>query len=152
MQRNLKTAIIPMKCQFLFIDTPVSFLLSIVLPISLSLLFQVFREILKKIVVQDSRNTGEQLGIDILFAEYLVHIGPAAREFAGKPSDTSFLGFQSLFNEFPYRFHSEKILLTVPIRRFNITTKRGTEHSHRSLKVVGNPRYRYEIAAHARDA
>lgn len=30
--------------------------------------------------------------------------------------------------------------------------KRGTEHSHRSLKVVGNPRYRYEIAAHARDA
>ena len=57
-----------------------------------------------------------------------------------------------LFNEFPYRFHSEKILLTVPIRRFNITTKRGTEHSHRSLKAVGNPRYRYEIAAHARDA
>lgn len=111
-----------------------------------------FREILKKIVVQDSRNTGEQLGIDILFAEYLVHIGPAAREFAGKPSDTALLGFQSLFNEFPYRFHSEKILLTVPIRRFNITTKRGTEHSHRSLKVVGNPRYRYEIAAHARDA
>lgn len=85
-----------------------------------------FREILKKIVVQDSRNTGEQLGIDILFAEYLVHIGPAAREFAGKPSDTALLGFQSLFNEFPYRFHSEKILLTVPIRRFNITTKRGT--------------------------
>lgn len=98
-----------------------------------------FREILKKIVVQDSRNTGEQLGIDILFAEYLVHIGPAAREFAGKPSDTSFLGFQSLFNEFPYRFHSEKILLTVPIRRFNITTKRGTEHSHRSLKVLRKP-------------
>lgn len=107
---------------------------------------------IEKIVVQDSRNTGEQLGIDILFAEYLVHIGPAAREFAGKPSDTALLGFQSLFNEFPYRFHSEKILLTVPIRRFNITTKRGTEHSHRSLKVVGNPRYRYEIAAHARDA
>lgn len=152
MQRNLKTVTIPMKCQFLFIDTPVSFLLSIVLPISLSLLFQMFREILKKIVIQDSRNTGEQLGINILFAEYLVHIGPATREFAGKPSDTSFLGFQSLFNEFPYRFHSEKILLTVPIRRFNITTKRGTEHSHRSLKVVGNPRYRYEIAAHARDA
>ncbi len=98
-----------------------------------------FREILKKIVVQDSRNTGEQLGIDILFAEYLIHIGPATREFAGKPSDTALLGFQSLFNEFPYRFHNEKILLTVPIRRFNITTKRGTEHSHRSLKVLRKP-------------
>lgn len=117
MQRNLKTVTIPMKCQFLFIDTPVSFLLSIVLPISLSLLFQVFREILKKIVIQDSRNTGEQLGIDILFAEYLVHIGPAAREFAGKPSDTALLGFQSRSNEFPYRFHSEKILLTIPIKK-----------------------------------
>lgn len=33
-----------------------------------------------------------------------------------------------------------------------IQFKRGTEHSHHSLKVVGNPRYRYEIAAHARDA
>ena len=48
-----------------------------------------FREILTKIVVQDSRNTGEQLGIDILFAEYLVHIGPATREFAGKPNDSA---------------------------------------------------------------
>ena len=139
-----------------FKSIPMNFLLNPFIPSKSRtdglLLFQVFREILKKIVVQDSRNTGEQLGIDILFAEYLVHVAPAAREFTGKPSDTALLGFQSLFNEFPYRFHSEKILLTVPIRRFNITTKRGTEHSHRSLKVVGNPRYRYEIAAHARDA
>ena len=34
---------------------------------------------IEKIVVQDPRDAGKQLGIDILFAEYLVHISPAAR-------------------------------------------------------------------------
>lgn len=44
------------------------------------------------------------------------------------------------------------LLLTVNNIEILFKFKGGTEHSHRSLKVVGNPRYRYEIAAHARDA
>ena len=68
-----------MNSKFQFIDTPVSFLLSIVLSISLSLLLQVLGEILEKVIIQYSRDAGKQLGVDILFAEYLVHIGPAAR-------------------------------------------------------------------------
>ena len=62
-------------------------------------------KILEKVIIQYSRDAGEQLGIDILLAEYLVHIGPAAREFAGKPGNTALLGFQPLLNKFPYRFH-----------------------------------------------
>ena len=50
-------------------------------------------EILKKVVVQYSRDARKQLSIDILLAEYLVHIGSAARQLAGKPGDTTLLGF-----------------------------------------------------------
>ena len=48
--------------------------------------------------------------------------------------------------------HSQQFHLCHTTLSKAIRFKRGTEHSHRSLKVVGNPRYRYEIAAHARDA
>lgn len=105
MQRNLKSTTIPMNSEFLFIDTSVSFFLSIVSPPVSSFLFQMIGEILKKVIVQYSRNARKQFGIDILLAEYLIYIGTAARQLAGKPGDTSLLVLQSLSNKFPYRFH-----------------------------------------------
>lgn len=98
-------------------------------------------EILKKVVVQYSRDARKQLGIDILLAEYLVHIGSAARQLAGKPGDTALLGLQSLSNKFPYRFHGlQKTLLSSLQEAYIQQTKRGTEHSYRSLKAVGKTR------------
>lgn len=55
---------------------------------------------------------------------------------------------------FTVSIHKVPIVVSLIVRivNFRFRFKCGTEHSHHSLKVVGNPRYRYEIAAHARDA
>ncbi len=56
------------------------------------------REIGKEIVIQDARNTHNQLRIQIVLAKDTIHIAPITRQMACKPADTPFLTAQFLLD------------------------------------------------------
>lgn len=56
-------------------------------------------------MVQNLGNSQQELRVDALALEYVVHIGAFAIEFLGEPGDGAFLAVEFFFDKFPDVYH-----------------------------------------------
>ena len=64
-----------------------------------------FLIILEEIVIQNLGNSQQELRVDALALEDVVHIGAFAIEFLGEPGDGAFLAVEFFFDKFPNVYH-----------------------------------------------